>query len=60
MTALLLVAVIFVHKFIYKTRYVDCKQTAYNSANDTDDKFYNFNHVLPSFHKYFLKGFFIR
>lgn len=53
-------AVIFVHKFIYKTRYVDCKQAAYNSANDADDKFYNFNHVLPSFHKYFLKGFFIR
>ena len=39
-------AVIFVRKFIYKAYYVSCKQAAYYSAKNSNNKFYNKCHFF--------------
>lgn len=40
-------AVIFVHKSIYQAYYVSCKNTTYNSAKNSDNKFNNRCHLYP-------------
>lgn len=42
-------AVIFAYKFIYETYYVCGKQSTYNSAKNSNNKFYNFCHLTSSF-----------